>query len=76
MEELPLTIAYEITRLRQIKDKDIAQQYMLQMFEDYKTEKFSIDEMNRRITGKIEFEKSKESEVEERAKERIIELNS
>ncbi|MBA7528932.1 Nucleoid occlusion protein [subsurface metagenome] len=73
-KELPVRFGYEIARLRQIKDNDIAQQYMVQMFDEYKTEKFSIDEMNQRITGKIKFEKDKEAEAGKIVEERIQQL--
>ena len=81
IEDLPLQFAEELSRLRQIKDENIAQQYMLQMFEDYNKEvdkegkrTMSIAEMNRRITGKVKFEKEKETNVEKANDERIKEL--
>lgn len=74
--ELPLMIAYEIARLYRIEDKKIAKESMLEMFSDYKLEKdtISLTEMKARVTGKIDYYKSKESEQKEIIQQRIKDL--
>lgn len=75
-KNLPLTIAYELARLNQIEEKKVAQQTMLEMHEDFKLEKetISLSEINARITVKIEYFKSRESEQKKIAQERIKDL--
>jgi len=74
--ELPLMIAYEIARLYRIENKKIAKECMLEMFSDYKLEKdtISLAEMKARVTGKIDYYKSKESEQKEIIQQRIKDL--
>ncbi len=76
MDELPLTIAYEIARLRQIDDNKIVQKEMKSFYEDFKVERDSINlsEINTRISKKIEYYKNKENEQFEIRTQRINEL--
>ena len=69
-------IAYEIARLYRIEDKKIAKESMLEMFSDYKLEKdtISLAEMKARVTGKIDYYKSKENEQKEIIQQRIKDL--
>jgi len=74
--ELLLTFGYEIARLREINDYNIAQNYMEQIYEDCKKEKdsLSLEELKGRINKKIEFEKDKETaqvKLDEQRKEEI-----
>ena len=74
--ELSLTIAYEIARLFRIEDKKIAEESMLEMFNDYKLEKdtISLTEINSRVTRKINYFKSRENEQKEITQQRIKDL--
>ncbi len=74
-EEVLVKIGEGIARLRRIQDKKIAQQYMFDMFEDYKKEGFPLKELNNRITRKIDFEKNKETEAGRHTEEKIKQLN-
>lgn len=75
-KNLPLTVAYEIARLNQIEDRDIANQSMLEMYDDFKLEKdtISLSEINARITNKIDYFKSRENEQKIIAQQRIKDL--
>ena len=74
--ELPLTIAYEIARLNQIGDVNLVKDEMLEMYNDYKLEKdtISLSEIKLRITNKINYYKSKETEQKAITDQRIKEL--
>lgn len=75
-DELQLRIAYNIARLCQIENTDLAQKAMLEIHDDYKLEKdsLSLDEIKMRISKKIEYYKSKKDEQKEIAEQRIQEL--
>ncbi|MFX1310055.1 MAG: ParB/RepB/Spo0J family partition protein [Promethearchaeota archaeon] len=76
IEELPLTIAYEISRLRQIEDHEIAQTEMKSFYEDFKVERdsISLNEINKRISKKIDYYKNKADEQNELREQQINEL--
>ncbi len=75
-KELSLGIAREITRFHQIENKDVAQECMLEIFKDYQLEKdsMSLNEINARITKKLDYYKSKEVEQKVITEQRIKEL--
>ena len=75
-KELTLSIARAITRFNQIEDKDITQECMLEIFKDYQLEKdsISLNEINARITKKLDYYKSKEVEQKVITEARIKEL--
>lgn len=74
--ELSLTVAYEIARLCRIEDKKIATESMLEMYNDYKLEKdiITLAEINARVSGKIDYYKSKEREQKGITQQRIKDL--
>jgi ParB family chromosome partitioning protein len=74
--ELSLTVAYEIARLCRIEDKKITTESMLEMYNDYKLEKDTITlaEINARVSGKIDYHKSKEREQKGITQQRIKDL--
>lgn len=75
-KSLPLTIAYEIARLSQIEERELAEQTMLEVYEDFKLEKdtISLSEINARITNKINYFKSREKEQKLITQQRINDL--
>ncbi len=75
LRKIQLQIAEGIAELGKIKDLEIAQKYMLDMFKDYKEEGFSVKELERRVKSKIDFEKNKETEAGKLIEKRIQQLN-
>ena len=74
--ELNLQIAQEISKLREIKDDDSAQECMMEIYNDYLSEKdtISMGELKKRITNKIDYYNRKDKEQEGIIEERIKEL--
>lgn len=74
--ELPQYFGYEIARLSTIEDYDVAQDYMLQIYEDYRKDKdsFSLEIIRDRVNKKIEFEKEKETAQEKLSEQRKEEI--
>ena len=73
---LDLQVAEEISRLRQIKDKESIQGCMMEIYEDYLSEKdvISMGELNKLVTNKINNYNRKEEEQEEIIEEKVKEL--
>ncbi|KKN59001.1 hypothetical protein LCGC14_0546760 [marine sediment metagenome] len=75
--ELELQVAEEISRLRQIKDTKIAQEYMKEIYDDYLVEQdtMSIGELKKRVKNKIDNYNRNEKEQEGIVEERVKEIN-
>lgn len=76
LRNIQLGIAEGIAKLGEIKDIEIAQKYMLDLYEDYKKEEFGVKELERRVKSKIDFEEKKESEEANAIEEERTNLES
>jgi len=70
-DDLKLTVAEQISRLRRIEDSEFREKKMLQYAQDYSGEKPNLEKLNDDINKELNFEKDRRQKDKEKLKEYI-----